>query len=202
MTINVPNMMTFTRILCTPLLVILLAKDQYLFALGVFTFAGITDGLDGLWARGFNQRTRLGAYLDPIADKLLLMASFISLAVLGIMPSWLSVVVITRDVLIVLGIAVFTITAMPVEIKPSLVSKLTTGIQLATVFWTLLDLKGADAHFFWQTLLWATAALTVVSGLHYIYIGMRTLQADTVRRPPNAFNDDNPGGILLDTPEK
>lgn len=181
MTINVPNMLTITRILCTPLFVILLLKDQYLFALGVFTFAGITDGLDGLWARGFNQRTRLGAYLDPIADKLLLMASYISLAVLGIMPSWLSVIVITRDVLIVLGIAVFTITAMPVEIKPSLVSKLTTVIQLATVFWMLLDLPGAAAHAFDQTLFWATAALTIVSGMHYIYLGMRMLQTDTAK---------------------
>jgi cardiolipin synthase len=181
LTINVPNILTIARILCTPLFVILLLKNQHLFALGVFTLAGITDGLDGLWARGFNQRTQLGAYLDPIADKLLLMASYISLAVLGLLPSWLSVIVITRDVLIVLGIAVFTITAIPVEIKPSLVSKLTTVIQLATVFWTLLDAPGAAAHIVGQTLFWATAGLTIVSGLHYIYVGMRTLEADTAK---------------------
>lgn len=174
--INVPNILTITRLLLTPLFVILLIRDQLTAALMIFFLAGISDGLDGLIARWFNQRTVLGAYLDPVADKVLLMSSYICLAILEIIPAWLTVIVLSRDILIVIGIAIFTLTEKKVRIRPSLISKCTTAVQLVMV---IVSLMAPDIHQlqgFQKPLLWTTAILTTVSGLHYIFIGMNLLQ--------------------------
>ncbi len=176
MTINIPNILTTIRILLAPLFVILLLKDQFSFALLVFAIAGISDGLDGLLARYFDQRTVLGAYLDPIADKLLLTTAFVSLAVLKIIPGWLTVIVISRDILIVLGIAIFTIADINIEIRPSIISKFTTVAQLTTIFLTLLNPEISGALIIKYSLFWITAGLTIMSGLHYTYIGLNILQ--------------------------
>ncbi len=175
MPINIPNIISIIRILLTPVFVICLMRGLFSHALLVFAVAGISDALDGLIARCFNQRTVLGAYLDPIADKILLMSAFVSLAVLKIVPGWLTVIVISRDVIIVIGYAVLEITGMRdrIEVKPSLVSKCTTFAQLLTIFFVLLgpDISNPLAI---KKLYWITAGLTIASGLHYIYIGMKT----------------------------
>ena len=176
MPINIPNILTALRILMVPLFVICLMRELRFFALLVFAFAGISDGLDGLLARYFNQRTALGAYLDPIADKLLLISAFGSLAVLAILPGWLTVIVISRDVLILLGIAIFSITNIDLEIKPSMVSKCTTVAQLVTVFTVLLNLTFPGANILKLSVFWVTAALTTISGIHYLYLGLHLLQ--------------------------
>ena len=177
--INIPNILTVIRILLVPLFVIFLLKELFAFALLVFTLAGISDGLDGLLAKYYNQRTTLGAYLDPIADKLLLTAAFVSLAVLKIVPGWLTVIVITRDILIVTGIALLAITDVKFEIKPSLVSKFTTVAQLSAVIFTLLDLEISGILMIKDCLYWLTAGLTTTSGLHYMYIGLNIIQNES-----------------------
>jgi cardiolipin synthase len=182
-TISIPNILTITRILLTPLFVILLIKHMLWQALLVFALAGITDALDGSIARYFNQRTVLGAYLDPVADKLLLISSFICLAVLGLIPSWLTVIVITRDIIIVLGIAILTLTEKKYEIKPSIISKFTTATQLITVFLTLLSPYWTEYSVMRVGLYWVTAVLTTLSGLHYIYVGMQRLQEASNENP-------------------
>lgn len=176
--INIPNILTVVRILLTPLFVIFLLKDMFLHALIVFTVAGISDALDGLIARCFNQRTVLGAYIDPIADKLLAMSAFISLAVLKIIPSWLAVIVISRDILIVLGIAIFTMTGINIEMKPSIDSKCTTVAQLTTVTLVLLgQVTSSDFIMKYLPMLyWLTAGLVITSGIHYMYIGLNIFQ--------------------------
>ena len=184
-TISIPNILTLVRILLTPVFVILLLRDLFPMALLVFAIAGISDGLDGLIARYMNQRTALGAILDPAADKLLLISSFVALAVLGIIPPWVTVIVITRDVIILVGLAILMLTEKKYEVSPTLVSKCTTTVQIITVFVTLYDpshLKLATLH---PILLWGTAILTTWSGLHYIYIGMNILQEpnDVDHRP-------------------
>jgi cardiolipin synthase len=173
---NIPNLLTIVRILLAPLFVILLLKDLFGLALVIFAIAGISDALDGFIARYYNQRTALGAYLDPIADKILLSSAFISLAVLKIIPSWLAVIVISRDVLIFIGIAVFTLTEKSYKVKPSIVSKCTTAIQIITIFITLLHVNIAGLITLREILYWITAGLTIISGFHYIYIGMNILQ--------------------------
>ena len=185
-TINIPNMLTLARLLLTPLLIILLMRQQLRPALMVFVLAGISDGLDGLIARCFNQRTVLGAYLDPIADKVLLVSVFISLALLGIVPGWLTVIVISRDVLIVIGIAIFTMIEKPYRIRPSMVSKVTTAVQILTVIASLLAADTPALRPLQVALIWLAAALTTASGLHYVYLGMKLLQtAEPEQSPPD-----------------
>ena len=176
MSINIPNILTVIRILLTPLFVIFLIKNLLPSALLVFSIAAISDGLDGLIAKYFKQYSLLGAYLDPIADKLLLTSAFVSLAVLKIIPAWLTVIVLSRDILIVTGIIVFAITNIPVEIKPSLVSKWTTVAQALTIFFALLYTQIHSVHIIKWSLLWIAAVLTIISGFHYIYIGLNYLQ--------------------------
>jgi cardiolipin synthase len=173
---NLPNLLTIVRILLTPFFVILLLKDLFGVALAIFAIAGISDALDGFIARYYNQRTALGAYLDPIADKILLSSAFIGLAVLKIIPGWLTVIVISRDVLICIGIAVFTITEKTYKVSPSLVSKCTTTAQITTIIVTLLNINVSGLIMLREIFYWATAGLTIISGFHYIYIGMNILQ--------------------------
>ncbi len=176
-TMNIPNIVSIIRILITPFFVILLIKKMFFFALLVFALAGISDALDGLLARYFNQHTILGSYLDPLADKLLLTSAFVSLAILKVVPGWLTVIVITRDVLIFLGIAMIAIMGKKIAIQPSLVSKCTTVVQLLTIFLILLDNQFAIRE--WVILwpfYWVTAFLTITSGLDYIIKGLKMLQ--------------------------
>ncbi len=177
LTINIPNILTVLRILMIPLFVIFLIRNLHGYALLVFILAGVSDGLDGLIARAMNQRSELGAILDPIADKLLLTAAYITLGVLQDIPGWLVVVVISRDVIIVTGIAVLAFTRVPFEIRPSLISKWTTALQVVTIAFSLLDLQTAWADPAKRSLFWGTAAITVLSGLHYTYVGLHILQS-------------------------
>ncbi len=176
--INLPNALTLCRILITPLFVILMLRQCYGSALAVFTVAGITDGLDGLLARVLKKRTELGAHLDPIADKLLLITAFVTLAVMNIVPSWLAVIVISRDVLIIIGITVLVLTRVEFVIQPSRISKWTTAIQLTTIGYSLLEKLVPVMAEAMTALIWTTAVLTILSGLHYIYIGMNILQGN------------------------
>jgi len=174
--INIPNLLTVGRILLTPLFVIFLLRDLFTPALFVFGIAAVSDGLDGFIARVFNQRTAIGAYLDPIADKLLLSSAFICLAVLEIIPAWLTVIVISRDIIIFMGIAVLSLTSKTFAMNPSLVSKFTTVAQLTTVFAVLIESDSAGFGHFQSISFWVAAGLTILSGLHYIYIGLNILQ--------------------------
>jgi len=185
---SIPNILTVIRILLTPLLVICLLKQMYMYSLLLFTIAGISDGLDGFLARTFDSRTELGAYLDPVADKVLLVTAFLSLAYLKLLPMWLTVVVIARDILIVLGIAICSLWHVHVTIRPSMISKATTFFQIALVFFVLLDTGYPHFSRLNSGLYWITAAVTILSGLHYLYLGLNLLQGseDEKERENNA----------------
>jgi cardiolipin synthase len=176
LTVNIPNILTVLRILVTPVFVICLIRGLHGYALLIFVLAGVSDGLDGLVARMLNQRSELGAVLDPIADKLLLTAAYISLGILKVIPGWLAVIVISRDVLILTGIAVLTFADIPFAIRPSLISKWTTTFQILMIAVTLLSFYYNEAEIAKPALIWVTAAMTVLSGLHYTYIGLHILQ--------------------------
>lgn len=176
--INIPNFLTLLRILITPLFVIFMIKGQYRLSLLVFFLAGVSDGLDGLFARWFNQKTVLGAHLDPIADKLLLISAFVALAVQQIIPSWLAVVVISRDILIITGIAILRYFHATFRIRPSMISKCTTATQLATVFLVLLSFEVTAVGPMLLPLFWFTTILTTASGLHYVVLGITILNQE------------------------
>jgi cardiolipin synthase len=175
-TISIPNILTVVRILLTPVFVILLLRELFPQALVVFAIAGLSDGLDGFIARYFNQRTVLGAYLDPMADKLLLVSAYVMLGMLDVISDWVAVIVIARDVIIVLGIAIIALTAKSYEIRPSLVSKATTVTQILLVLLALYDPAATKLAALHAPLIWITAVITTLSGLHYIFIGMGILQ--------------------------
>jgi cardiolipin synthase len=172
---SVPNILTLIRILLIPFFVILIINKSFGWALGIFAIAGITDGMDGLIARITHQRTELGAYLDPIADKLLLSAGFVTLAIIERVPSWLAVIVISRDVIILLGILVMILTNDRPTIQPSLISKVTTTLQIFTVLLVLMVEYGSIFRILSTIVIYTTTFFTILSGSHYIYIATRIL---------------------------
>ncbi len=177
---NIPNFITLIRIILVPVVVILLIQGSFRKALAVFILASISDAVDGFLARVMHQQTVIGAYLDPIADKALLVSTFVTLSILHIIPPWLAVIVISRDFIILLGISVLFIMSVPVEIRPAMVSKMTTVLQVATVLLALFIrcLPGGFSHDWLDVFYWATAIFTVVSGLHYMSWGFRLINHD------------------------
>jgi cardiolipin synthase len=173
---NLPNVLTLLRIVAVPIFLSLLVEGEHDAALVVFVAAGITDGIDGMLARMWHQRTELGAHMDPLADKLLVVSSFIALGIMGLVPRPLMIVVITRDVIILGG---FLLTAAVVgktmEMKPSVSGKLTTFTQLLTVSLVLLDLsKWADVpRLVLNFVFIATGIAGFISGGGYVLRGMR-----------------------------
>jgi cardiolipin synthase len=172
---TIPNLITSIRIILTPVFVIYLIQDDFLPAMVVFIIAGISDGADGLIARVFNQKSTLGAYLDPLADKLLLVAAFIVLAARGFVPPWLTVIAISRDVLILLGTLILFLVQSDFTVKPSIVSKLTTCLQMATIFVVLSRSYITVFSQISEILFWATGLLTIISGLHYMHYWFRQM---------------------------
>jgi cardiolipin synthase len=171
---NIPNLLTLLRIILVPIIVILLIQGSFFKALMVFLVAGISDALDGFLARVLHQQTVLGAYLDPIADKALLASSFITLSILHIIPGWLTVIVISRDFIILLGISVLSMMSIPVKIRPVFVSRVTTTLQLITVLMALSArcLPGNFNELWLLAIYWVTALFTIISGLNYMAKGV------------------------------
>jgi len=181
MNMNIPNFFSVLRIVSIPFFIILLSYDYHLAAFTIFVLAAITDACDGFFARLLNQKTVLGAYLDPIADKLLLVSSFIALVLIGLIPLWLAVLVVSRDVLISIGILILRLTAYQIELKPSILSKCTTFLQILTIGMTLLlhILEKSSAVI--GPLYWITGILTIVSGIHYISRGMKITTTNNIK---------------------
>jgi cardiolipin synthase (CMP-forming) len=127
---NVPNLITLSRFLLVPLTVWFLLRGDYALALGSFLVAGLSDGLDGFLARRFSQQSELGATLDPLADKALLVSVYVTLTVMTLLPSWLTLIVVTRDVLIVGAVLLANFLQKPVEIRPVYISKVNTFAQI------------------------------------------------------------------------
>ncbi len=165
---NIPNFISIIRMLLVPLAVWLMLSDAFMLAFFVFISAGISDGLDGYLARRFNWQSELGAYLDAIADKALLVSIYVVLGSLHIIPLWLVILVVTRDMLIVGGVLLSRVLDMPMRVRPLWISKLNTVVQIVFAGLLLLMLGlGTDV----QTLLvpgaTLVAILTLASGAFY-----------------------------------
>ena len=170
---RLPNLITMARIALVPVLILLLKDQEYAAALIVFVIAGVSDALDGYLAKRLNVQSRLGAILDPVADKLLLVSAYVMLTFLGHIPFWLMLVVAFRDLLIVVGYVVYTSHAGPVKMRPSVLSKLNTVAQiaLATLILTQQAL-GWDLALPVDVLVIAVLASTVISAVHYLWLWM------------------------------
>jgi cardiolipin synthase len=175
--LTVPNQLTFLRLGFLPFFIISIHYRRYDIALAVLIIAALTDGLDGLLARSLNQKTALGAYLDPIADKLLLSSSFVVLALNRKISWWLAILVLSRDVLLLTSAAVILVVAGYRLFQPSIYGKLTTALQIMLVFAVVL-LAVADwpwLQFVRLILGYLVAGFTVFSGFHYSIVVARRL---------------------------
>ena len=182
--LNVPNFLTLCRLGAIPIFLSFLSRHEYTGALYVFAAAAVTDALDGTVARIFDARTEIGAFLDPFADKLMLLSAFVVLTVEQDLPGWLLSVVVIRDIVVVGGymmIAFFTAERIPV--RPSYLGKLSTFLQLACVITTLLRWSVLWPTY-WYVLLYATVLVTALSGVHYMYRGLVWLGS----REPEMFS--------------
>ena|SRR5437762_145071 len=167
---QLPNLITLGRLALAPAFVLVLMDGNYTAALVLFFVAGVSDGMDGLIAKRFHYESRLGAILDPAADKILLVSAYVVLTVLGHLPVWLVVVVAFRDLLIVGGYLLYTSMYGPVHMRPSTLSKLNTLVQLGLVVAVLAE--QAAARYFpeaIQALVYAVFVTTVASGAHYLW---------------------------------
>ncbi|MGH7863478.1 MAG: CDP-alcohol phosphatidyltransferase family protein [Candidatus Binataceae bacterium] len=181
--LNVPNLLSLARLFSIPIFLTLLNNNQYRLALYVFAAAAMTDGLDGAFARWFDSKTELGAFLDPFADKLLLVSAFVVLTIRGDVPGWLLSVVLVRDAVITVGYLMLSFfTAERIPIRPSYLGKAGTFLQLGCVIAALMTMVTL-APVFWQGLLYLTLAVTALSGLHYTYRGLAILST----REPEMF---------------
>jgi cardiolipin synthase len=172
--LTVANQITILRMALAPFLVVTVLSHEYTWALVIFAVAGLSDLLDGLIARWGHQKTTLGAMLDPVADKILLSSAFVALTwaadLVARIPAWLTVITLSRDAIIVVSVAVINLTVGRRIFYPSLLGKLSTGMQILTAgVVLLLNALGSDPratlYLFGVTLL-----LTVASALHYVYL--------------------------------
>ena len=166
---TIPNLISILRLLLVPIVIWALLDGQVGWALGLFVLAGVSDGIDGFIARHFNQRSKLGAYLDPMADKLLLVSVFVVLGYMGELPLWLVIAAVSRDALIVSAVMLSTVMGHPVEMKPLYVSKANTATQILLAALVLADLAfglGLGALREAGTLL--SGLLTVASAVAYL----------------------------------
>jgi cardiolipin synthase (CMP-forming) len=171
---TIPNYITIFRFLLVPLVLYGIFAGHMALALAGFILAGLSDGIDGFIARRFNQRSELGAYLDPMADKLLLVSIFGVFGYLGQLPLWLVYLVISRDAMIIGAVLLSTIMGNPVKMRPLMVSKANTAMQIVLAGFVLADLAFAlDYARTEQYLVWLVALLTGVSAGAYFVTWMR-----------------------------
>jgi cardiolipin synthase len=166
---NVPNLITVLRLILVPVVVVMINQGDWATAFGLFTLAGLSDAVDGFIARRFNMRTEFGAYIDPLADKALLVSIYVTLSIVNVLPGWIAIVVVSRDIMIFAAILVSRLMERPMAIRPLLVSKLNTAAQI-----TFAGLVLAAMAFEVGTPrligigMWVVAVLTVVSGVGYL----------------------------------
>jgi len=187
--ITLPNVLTIIRMVLIPVFVSMLFYQRFVWALMIFVIAGITDGLDGLFARRFRQQSQLGRILDPIADKLMLVTSFVVLSMRGVFPTplprhlpipfWVTITVLSRDVFILIGAAAINIVSGFRNFRPSFPGKVSTAVQIVTVAAVMLAARvRIGAGYYLPTLYTAVFALAIFSGVHYVFFVSRLMNDD------------------------
>ncbi len=189
--VTLPNVLTMFRMVLIPVFVSFLFYQKFIWAMAVFIIAGITDGLDGLFARRFNQKSQLGTILDPIADKLLLVTSFIVLSLPSISPQqqppshlpvpfWVTATVISRDIFITVGAAAINIVTGFRGFRPSWLGKLNTTVQILAVVAILLAaaIPSWISGYYLPAVYVTIFALAIISGLHYVFFVSRLLNEE------------------------
>jgi len=175
--LNIPNSLTILRIILIPVFVGFLIYEHYDYALITLIIAAITDGLDGTIARLANQSTQFGAYLDPLADKLLLMSAFITLSILELVPVWSVILVVSRDAILLTGALLAKLTETKIDAAPTAMGKATTVFQLTYIILVVLMAARPQEFFALDPLLYLMGLFTVASGFHYLLRGITQLHS-------------------------
>lgn len=176
---TLPNLITVGRLLLVPLIISLIADGSFGAAFIVFVLAGISDGVDGFIARQFNLRSRLGTYLDPIADKVLLVSVYLSLTFIEEIAGWLTVMVVSRDIFIIGGVMLAWVLDRPIEVKPLIISKINTAGQIILAALALANLAfDAGLGAVTDVLVWIVGVLTVASAGAYLVDWIRHMAQD------------------------
>lgn len=184
--VTIPNLITIGRFLLVPAVVFALLAGRVGWAFAGFIVAGVSDGVDGFIARHFNQRSKLGAYLDPIADKLLLVTIFVMLGYMGELPLWLVIAAVSRDGLIIGAVMLSTVIGHPVTVKPLFVSKANTAVQIVLAAWVLAELSFKTSFGplrFWLVIL--SAILTAASAAAYLVSWLKHMAGYAESETPN-----------------
>jgi cardiolipin synthase len=177
---TLPNYITIARFIMVPLIIFALINGQMLSAFVLFVVAGISDGMDGFIARQFNQKSELGSWLDPMADKFMLVAVFLMLGWLGALPVWLVLLAVSRDGLIVGAVVLSSLMDNPVEMRPLMVSKANTMAQILLLVLVLAELAGI-AHFaaLSNSMIYLVAGLTIASASAYLVTWLRHMASES-----------------------
>ncbi|CAK0741271.1 cardiolipin synthase (CMP-forming) [Gammaproteobacteria bacterium] len=173
---NIPNLITLLRILLVPPFLFVLQERNYSMALTLFFIAGVSDGLDGFLAKHYCWTSRLGSILDPLADKLLLVGAFIFLTRIGLIPFWLTVIVLGRDVFIVMGAIIYHFWIGHYDFAPVMLSKINTFVQIILVLTVIIFAEIGTVYFenlIVNLLIYLTLATTILSGMHYAMLWSR-----------------------------
>lgn len=171
--VTLPNLITVARLCAVPATVWLILHHRLDLAFCLFLAAGVSDAVDGWLARRLGVRSTLGALLDPVADKALLVSVYVTLAAIGGLPDWLAILVVFRDLLIVGGVLSLWVAGHEVEIRPILVSKVNTCLQIGLAALALLAGFGLRAPLVQEVVVWAVAASTLASGAIYVMQALR-----------------------------
>lgn len=176
-----PNIITVSRIFMTPAVILFIRNEQWGLALALFVLAGVSDAVDGWLAKTFRLESALGAILDPIADKALIISIFVTLATVGVAPEWLAILIVGRDVTIMLFVGASWVSSRPIPVRPHLASKMTTAAQLAFAGMMLASVAfGLEFPILYHILADLTAALTVASGCVYLWLWSKHMRPQHV----------------------
>lgn len=171
---TLPNLITIARLVCVPALIVMIGQGRWMAAFVLFVAAGLSDAVDGFIAKRFDMRSELGAYIDPLADKALLVSVYVALALVAALPVWLAVMVVSRDAMIVSAIIVSWLMERPVRIRPLWISKANTAAQIALAALVLgARALGVEAEAALAPATALTAALTIASAGAYLALWMR-----------------------------
>jgi cardiolipin synthase len=166
---TIPNLITIVRLIIVPLVIVMIGQENWALAFLLFVAAGISDAVDGFIARRFDMRSEFGAYMDALADKALLVSIYVTLSIVGVLPGWLAITVVSRDLMIVSAIIISWLLRRPVEIKPLFVSKMNTAAQIAFAALVLSTKAfGVDASGFYGAGMILVALLTIISAGAYL----------------------------------
>ncbi len=188
-----PNLITLGRLILVPVIIYLIGAAEFAAAFWVFVAAGISDGIDGFIAKRFNYTTTLGAYLDPVADKALLVSIFVSLGMQGVIPDWLVILVVSRDILIIGAVLISWLIGFPLKMRPLMVSKINTTVQIAYAA-AVLSITGFAVDLNGLIVLagYLTGLTTVLSGASYLVDWVRDVSAWETSDGPGDGSDRRP----------